>query len=316
MPLRTAHGPVLFTFSVAVSTPATSDVFSMVMNATSPQARSRLPSLRGCRLEPSLGGRVGVAMALVAAPALAAAKLYSGAWRMTFRGSGMYLESVVELRPDSLRGRIAATMLGAGGGSIRLEPGPLQGSRFTLRRAGACEPLRGGGRFRRLQHARLGGLGMVLAAFLFMRRMAEVTNVHAVTRELADAAEDGYDTDPAGVRRRSIPKGVEVYEIDGPFFFGAAEQFGETLSSIGSRPRVLIIRMRSVPAMDSTGLHALGEIVHRSRGEGTRVILSDVHSQPMAALGRSRLLDEFGDENLVGSLDDALAAARAHLEQP
>ena len=159
-------------------------------------------------------------------------------------------------------------------------------------------------------------VGMVLAAFLFMRRMAEVTNVHAVTRELADAAEDGYESDPAGVRRRSIPKGVEVYEIDGPFFFGAAEQFRETLSSIGGRPRVLIIRMRSVPAMDSTGLHALGEIVRRSRGEGTRVILSDVHSQPMAALGRSRLLDELGDENLVGSLDEALAAARVHLEPP
>jgi SulP family sulfate permease len=156
-------------------------------------------------------------------------------------------------------------------------------------------------------------VGMVLAAFLFMRRMAEVTNVHAVTRELADAAEDGYDSDPAGVRRRSIPTGVEVYEIDGPFFFGAAEQFRETLSSIGGRPRVLIIRMRNVPAMDSTGLHALGEIVRRSRGEGTRVILSDVHSQPMAALGRSRLLDELGDENLLGSLDDALTAARAHL---
>jgi SulP family sulfate permease len=156
-------------------------------------------------------------------------------------------------------------------------------------------------------------VGMVLAAFLFMRRMAEVSNVHAVTRELADAAEDGYDTDPAGVRRRVVPKGVEVYEIDGPFFFGAAEQFRETLSSIGSRPRVLIIRMRNVPAVDSTGLHALGEIVRRSRGEGTRVILSDVHSQPMVALGRSRLLDELGDENLLGSLDDALAAARAHL---
>ena len=66
----------------------------------------------------------------------------------------------------------------------------------------------------------------------------------------------------------------------------------------------------------SPGLHALGEIVRRSRGEGTRVILSDVHSQPMAALGRSRLLDELGDENLLGSLDDALAAARAHLGLP
>ncbi|MFL5538734.1 MAG: SulP family inorganic anion transporter [Longimicrobiaceae bacterium] len=156
-------------------------------------------------------------------------------------------------------------------------------------------------------------VGMVLAAFLFMHRMAEVTNVQAVTRELEEPADDGYESDPAGVRRRVVPKGVEVYEVNGPFFFGAAESFRETLSSIGGRPRVLIIRMRNVPAMDSTGLHALGEIVRRSRGEGTRVILSDVHSQPMVALGRSRLLDELGEENLLGSLDDALEAARAHL---
>ena len=160
-------------------------------------------------------------------------------------------------------------------------------------------------------------VGMVLAAFLFMHRMAEVTNVQAVTRELEEPADDdGYESDPAGVRRRAVPKGVEVYEVNGPFFFGAAESFRETLSSIGGRPRVLIIRMRNVPAMDSTGIHALGEIVRRSRGEGTRVILSDVHSQPMAALGRSHLLDELGEENLLGSLDDALAAARAHLGMP
>ena len=159
-------------------------------------------------------------------------------------------------------------------------------------------------------------VGMVLAAFLFMHRMAEVANVQAVTRELAEPVDDAYESDPAGVRRRAVPKGVEVYEINGPFFFGAAEQFRETLSSLGGRPRVLILRMRNVPAMDSTGLHALGEIVRRSRGEGTRVILSDVHAQPMVALGRSRLLDDLGDENLLGSLDDALAAARAHLGLP
>ncbi len=78
----------------------------------------------------------------------------------------------------------------------------------------------------------------------------------------------------------------------------------------------LLGKREGMPAMDSTGLHALGEIVRRSRGEGTRVILSDVHSQPMAALGRSRLLDELGDENLLGSLDEALAAARAQLGLP
>jgi len=156
-------------------------------------------------------------------------------------------------------------------------------------------------------------VGMVLAAFLFMRRMAEVTNVQAVTRELDDPAEDPYLSDPGGVRRRQVPRGVEVYEINGPFFFGAAEQFRETIGTVTGKPKVLIVRMRNVPAMDSTGLHALAQIARRSRAEGTRLILADVHSQPMIALGRSHLLDELGEGNIMGSLDDALAAAREHL---
>lgn len=159
-------------------------------------------------------------------------------------------------------------------------------------------------------------IGMVLAAFLFMHRMAEVTNVQAVTREFEEGEEDRFSTDANGVRRRSVPPGVEVYEINGPFFFGAAEHFKETLGTIAGRPTVLIVRMRNVLAIDSTGLHALGEIVRRSRKEGTRVLLADIHSQPLIALGRSHLLDTVGDENLFGNLDDALNAARAELGVP
>lgn len=155
-------------------------------------------------------------------------------------------------------------------------------------------------------------VGMVLAAFLFMRRMAEVTNVSSVTRELADGA-DKYDDDPNSVRRRLIPRGVEVFEINGPFFFGAAEQFKDTLSQIAKKPRVLIIRMRDVPAIDSTGLHALQELARRCRGDGTLLLLADVHAQPMFALVRSEILVEIGEENLFGNLDDALDRARQHL---
>ena len=149
-------------------------------------------------------------------------------------------------------------------------------------------------------------VGMVLASFLFMKRMAEVTNVQVVTRELSDQREAD---DPNAIGRRTVPKGVEVFEINGPFFFGAATAFKEQVESTLGRPRVLIIRMRNVPAMDSTGLHALAEIVKRSRREKTRVLLSDVHSQPMMALGRSHLLDEIGEENIFGNIDDALLAA-------
>jgi SulP family sulfate permease len=155
-------------------------------------------------------------------------------------------------------------------------------------------------------------IGMVLAAFLFMRRMSEVTNVSAITREFEEGGDEG-EGDPNALRRRTVPSGVEVYEINGPFFFGAAEKFKETLTGIRRAPRVLILRMRNVPAMDSTGLNALRDVVTRFRQAGTRVILSDVHAQPMVALRRSAFGDELAEEDLVGNIDDALNVARAHL---
>jgi len=155
-------------------------------------------------------------------------------------------------------------------------------------------------------------VGLVLAAFLFMRRMAEVTNVSAITREFDESGDDD-ERDPNSLRRRSVPAGVEVYEINGPFFFGAAEKFKETMTQLRGRPAVLILRLRNVPAMDSTGLHALRDVVTRFRRQGTRVILSDVHAQPMVALQRSALADELSEEDLAGNIDDALNVARAHL---
>lgn len=159
-------------------------------------------------------------------------------------------------------------------------------------------------------------VGMVLAAFLFMRRMAEVTDIQVITDELNEARNDPYVSDPNAVRRRAVPAEVEVYEINGPFFFGAAATFSERVANIDSRRKVLIIRMRNVPAMDSTGLHALGELVTRSTRKGVRVMLSDVHAQPLVALGRSELLDEIGEENIFGNVDDALNAARETLGLP
>ncbi len=155
-------------------------------------------------------------------------------------------------------------------------------------------------------------VGMVAAAFLFMRRMAQVTNVSAVTRELEDEG-DPYATDPNAVMRRVVPAGVEVFEINGPFFFGAAETFKDTLGQIAGKPKVLIIRLRNVPSIDSTAMHALKDVVHRTRKEGTVVLLSDVHTQPLVAIGRSALMDEIGEENLFGNIDDALNRARALL---
>ena len=154
-------------------------------------------------------------------------------------------------------------------------------------------------------------VGMVLSAFLFMRRMAEVTNVRFITDELRDRRDDYNDVN--SVKRRRVPPGTEVFEIEGPFFFGAAETFKETLGLVARRPKVLIVRMRHVPAIDSTGLHVLRELEERCRREGTLLLLSDVHAQPMFAFARADLLERMGEENIFGNVDDALNRARTEL---
>lgn len=153
-------------------------------------------------------------------------------------------------------------------------------------------------------------VGMVLAAFLFMKRMADVTNVSLVSDAFQDADEVA---DPDATRLRTLPGGVDVYEIDGPFFFGAAESFKSAIANVARKPEALIIRMRRVPILDSTGLAALRDVVLRSRREGTLVILAEVHSQPVIALTNSEFHAELGEENVTGTLDAALARARHYL---
>jgi sulfate permease, SulP family len=151
-------------------------------------------------------------------------------------------------------------------------------------------------------------VGMVLSAFLFMRRMAEVTNVTLVTRERADGT--SVDDEDTAALRRELPRGVVVYEINGPLFFGAAERFRNVLGEISESPRALVVRMRHVPAMDSTGIHALRELVRRSMRDRTAVILAEVAAQPRTVLASSGLLDELGPDHVLDSFDEALARAR------
>lgn len=144
-------------------------------------------------------------------------------------------------------------------------------------------------------------VGMVLAAFLFMRRMAEVTDVSAATGSFREPSDEGGAEAPL-----PLPPGVVVYEINGPFFFGAAEKFRDTLGTVATRPRALILRMRNVPAMDSTGLNALRELARRARKDGIHVVLSGVRPQPRQVLDRSGLLDELGPGNVLPSIEAAL----------
>ncbi|MGA9408367.1 MAG: SulP family inorganic anion transporter, partial [Bacteroidota bacterium] len=153
-------------------------------------------------------------------------------------------------------------------------------------------------------------VGMILSVLLFMRRMATVTNVGIVTRELKDQEEV---QDPNSISARAVPEGVEVYEINGPFFFGAVTKFKEAMRMVEKPPKIRIIRMRNVPAIDASGLNMLREVMTESRKEGTRLIFSGVHAQPLFAFTQYGLLDEIREENVFGSIDDALDRARSLL---
>jgi SulP family sulfate permease len=150
-------------------------------------------------------------------------------------------------------------------------------------------------------------VGMVLAAFLFIRRMAATTSIRAISRELED--EDELPEDASFLQ--DLPKGVVAYEINGPFFFGAAERFKDTFARIGTKPKVFIIRMRHVPTLDSTALHVLREVVRRSRGDGTTVLLAEVQPEPLATLLASAAADDIGSDDILDDMDQALERARS-----
>lgn len=153
------------------------------------------------------------------------------------------------------------------------------------------------------------GVGMVLASLLFMRRMSEVTNVGAITRELEDLDEDEGD-DPGAIALRDVPPATEVYEVNGPFFFGVADRLKDALRRVEKPPRVFVVRLRRVPAIDATGMHALEELYDKCRREGTTLLLAGVHAQPLNAMLRYGLFDRIGEENVFENVDAALERAR------
>lgn len=152
-------------------------------------------------------------------------------------------------------------------------------------------------------------VGMVLAAVLFIRRIAETTEVSAVT------SEDELETPEQMARGKAIPEGVLVYRIFGPFFFGAAEKMEDALMRIERLPRVLILRMHLVPAMDTTALNALESLAERLQHAGGTVILSGTHRQPLQMLAKAGFIERIGRSNIRANFDDALARSREVLRE-
>lgn len=162
------------------------------------------------------------------------------------------------------------------------------------------------------------GVGMVLAALLFMRRMSEVTNLGVVKQEMEESAGTELTDagDPNAISKRDVPSRVEVYEINGPFFFGVADLLKDTLRQVEKPPKVFILRLRRVPAIDASGMHALEEFYYKCKRQGTRLLLAGVHAQPMFALTKYGLTDRIGEHNMFGNVDDALEEARKVIGWP
>ncbi|MGE0887409.1 MAG: SulP family inorganic anion transporter [Blastocatellales bacterium] len=156
-------------------------------------------------------------------------------------------------------------------------------------------------------------VGVVLAAFLFLQRMSEVAQVSSIVGDLRQD-DDENPNDPRAIAKREVPHGVEVFEIFGSLFFGAIERFKDAMRRVEKNPKVLIIRMRMVPAIDATGLQVLEDVFERTRREGGKLLFTGVAEQPLKAMEQSGLLERIGRENILPNIDAALERAREILE--
>ena len=150
-------------------------------------------------------------------------------------------------------------------------------------------------------------VGLIIACLLFMKRMSETTDVKAITEEIDPNLESEFST--GNLDHLIIPKGVEVYEINGPYFFGAGNKFEEIMASFGDRPQVRIIRMRKVPFVDSTGIHNLTNLCEMSQKEGIQVVLSGVREKVNAQLEHAGFYHLIGEENICSHINLALKRA-------
>ena len=149
-------------------------------------------------------------------------------------------------------------------------------------------------------------VGLVIACFLCMRRMSETTNVSVSTETLNPNDESDMKINQENL---TIPKGVEVYEINGPYFFGIANKFEEVMSNLGNKPKVRVIRMRKVPFIDSTGIHNLTNLCEMCKRDNIHIILSGVNPKVHEVLKKANFYSILGEENICSNINDALNRA-------
>lgn len=155
-------------------------------------------------------------------------------------------------------------------------------------------------------------VGLLLAVLLFVRRISESSSISIFKEDIDKAEYSDESTDDT--EKLHLPIGVEVYEIEGPFFFGVANKFEETMKVIGDRPKVQIIRMRKVPFIDSTGAHNLQNLIRSAQKEKIQILLSGVNDKVHAVLNQNGIEKLLGSKNVCSNINDALARAEQILE--
>lgn len=155
-------------------------------------------------------------------------------------------------------------------------------------------------------------VGLILACLLCMRRMAETTQVRVLTEEIDP--EDETDMDAGSLEHLVIPDHVEVYEINGPYFFGIGYKFEDMMNRMEERPEVRIIRMRKVPFIDSTGMHNLQNLIEMSHKNGIDVILSGVNEEVRKILIKNKFDVLLGGQNICDNINSALELAAKDVE--
>jgi len=147
------------------------------------------------------------------------------------------------------------------------------------------------------------GVGMVLSSFLFMKRMADFTSV----KSILDEDDDNKYADI--LEEVSIPKSVSLYEINGPFFFGAADKFVSTIREIEQPPKVLILKMNHVPVMDATAYRALISLHNICKKHHTKLIILRLEEQPRNLLEKYGFIELLGESNFCSTVEDAISRA-------
>ena len=156
-------------------------------------------------------------------------------------------------------------------------------------------------------------VGLLIACLLFMRRMAESTQIKVIADEI-----DPNDETDAEVHEEHliIPQGVEVYEINGPYFFGIANKFEELMAAMDNHPKVRVIRMRRVPFIDSTGIHNLQNLCEMSHREGTHIVLSGVTPNVYSVLEHNGFCQLLGKDHICPNINVALDRAASIMKRP